>query len=222
MTAKKTPTHQEIMQRLQEPFPPEQVRSKPQGGKKVPYAEVWSYQQCLDDVIGFGWEAVTIRLEEGDCLCKLTLTLPDGAQITREAYGEKNSAFGGAEAQAFKRACSAFGVGRYLYALDCAPPRQAQPEQNRNGRQPAPARGGQDRIGKDADKVATAAQMKKFDRLGKAYYGGGWTEKKKELINHMTLGNPPLKRNEAAELIAGLEKRAEERNAGIEPEIDFQ
>ena len=204
MTAKKTPTDRDMLARLQEPFPTDQIKTKPQAGKQLPYAEVWSYQQRLDEVFGFGWTAVTVRLDGGDCLCTVTVTLADGSQISREAYGEKNSSFGGAEAQAFKRACSAFGIGRYLYALDSPPASHSKPSQHRNGRTPAPARGGQAKSTKD---IATAAMLKRIDALSKAVFGPAlWEANRNKAIESRTDGRRPLTKAEAQEMIANLER----------------
>ncbi|MCY4056654.1 MAG: Rad52/Rad22 family DNA repair protein [Gammaproteobacteria bacterium] len=140
-----------------------------------------------------------------------------------------DTAMKGAVTDALKRALRTFGnqFGNCLYDKDWQPEGEEQPApaQHRNG-QPAPARGGQDRIGKDAGKVATSAQSKKIERLGKADFGSEWPEKRDEAIDGLRKNcddkSGPITRREADLIIGRLEKRAEERKAGIEDEVDFQ
>ncbi len=77
-------------------------------------------QERLDEVCGLGWAVTYSPWGNDRIICHLTIN-----GITRSSTGESDgqserSEIGGtaAEAQAFKRACSAFGLGRYLYAID--------------------------------------------------------------------------------------------------------
>lgn len=121
---------------LERPFDLELVRWKPQttsGDKKralaVAYVDVRVYARRLDEAVGLvpgcePWQKRLEVLDLGDrvgAVCHLTV-----AGVTRYGDGEclKNSgrkaepnAVTGASAQAFKRACVAFGLGRYLYGL---------------------------------------------------------------------------------------------------------
>ena len=76
------------------------------------------YQNRLDEVCGINW-SVTYTPWGDRIVCHLTI---EG--ITRSSSGEPDSqserseiAGTTAEAQAFKRACAMFGLGRYLYNL---------------------------------------------------------------------------------------------------------
>lgn len=83
----------------------------------LPYVDSRIYQKRLDYLAGVeGWRAQFESWGATRLICRLTIL-----GVTKEATGEgdANDANCGtiAEAQAFKRACSAFGCGRYLYEL---------------------------------------------------------------------------------------------------------
>lgn len=114
-----------ILAELRKPFHPSDIFWKPgsvnSDGTKalaLAYATLRTYQNRLDEVCGQGW-SVTYTPWDDKIICHLTIH-----GITRSGIGEpdsreKRSEIAGtaAEAQAFKRACSAFGLGRYLYHL---------------------------------------------------------------------------------------------------------
>jgi hypothetical protein len=113
----------DLLQRLREPFAPEDVSWLPGSVvngrcRAMAYADLRVYQERLDQVCGLAW-SVTYTPWEGRIICHLTI---DG--VTRSSTGEadgqdaKNGLAGTvAEAQAMKRACAQFGLGRYLYNL---------------------------------------------------------------------------------------------------------
>jgi hypothetical protein len=85
----------------------------------LPYADPRAYEERLDKVFGADWEVKFITWGESRLICELTVH-----GITRSSTGEfdttkRNAIAEGtvAEAQAFKRACSKFGLGRYLYEI---------------------------------------------------------------------------------------------------------
>lgn len=115
----------EIMQRLRQPFHPDDITWKPGATTKdgtkcmaMAYGDLRAYMDTLDDVCGSDWQAVYTPW--GDRLiCSLTIH-----GVTRSSTGEYDAqdaktGIGGtvAEAQAFKRAAAMFGLGRYLYDL---------------------------------------------------------------------------------------------------------
>lgn len=116
---------EELLQELQKPFRPSDVYWKPgsvskEGGKALalPYATLRAYQQRLDTICGLDW-SVSYTPWGDRIICHLTI-----GGITRSSTGEPDSqaerseiAGTSAEAQAFKRACSMFGLGRYLYHM---------------------------------------------------------------------------------------------------------
>ncbi len=75
------------------------------------YADSRAYQDALD-AAGVVWATNIVAVTDKAAIVALTV---DG--ITRSASGEDTD-FMSAEARAFKRACSAFGLGRYLYNID--------------------------------------------------------------------------------------------------------
>lgn len=115
----------EILQELRKPFHPSQITWKPgsvtEDGTKalaLAYADLRAYQNRLDEVCGMDWSVSYTPWGER-IVCHLTIQ-----GITRSSTGEpdmqaERSEIAGtaAEAQAFKRACSMFGLGRYLYNL---------------------------------------------------------------------------------------------------------
>lgn len=115
----------EILTELRKPFHPSQIEWKPGAINQdqtralgLAYADVRAYQNRLDEVCGMDWSVS--YMPWGDrIICHLTI-----AGVSRSSTGEagaqseRNEIAGtAAEAQAFKRACSMFGLGRYLYNL---------------------------------------------------------------------------------------------------------
>lgn len=114
----------EMMRSLGEPFTAEAVQWKPQVTNKdrtralaVPYVDVRSYVDRLNEVMGADWSDDYEVVEAGAVvLCRLTV-----GGVTRSDIGEadpedQNTATS-ALAQAFKRACVKFGLGSYLYRM---------------------------------------------------------------------------------------------------------
>ena len=114
----------EMMQSLGEPFPAEAVQWKPQVTNKdrtralaVPYVDVRSYVDRLNEIMGADWSDDYEVVEAGTVvLCRLTV-----GGVTRSDIGEadpedQNTATS-ALAQAFKRACVKFGLGACLYRM---------------------------------------------------------------------------------------------------------
>lgn len=114
-----------ILTELRRPFHPSAIYWKPQSitkdgakGMALAYADLRAYQNRLDEVCGLDW-SVTYTPWGERIVCHLTIS-----GVTRSSTGESDtqserSEIGGtsAEAQAFKRACAMFGLGRYLYTL---------------------------------------------------------------------------------------------------------
>lgn len=129
-------TWQELSLGLTEPFPASAVswragsvsRDKKRA-QALAYAEPRVYEDRLNDVLGPDWSCRFTSWGEQRLICELTVRFHDEdgeiREITRTSSGEFDSsdrvAQGtAAEAQAFKRACSKFGLGRYLYDLPAA------------------------------------------------------------------------------------------------------
>lgn len=84
----------------------------------MPYADLRTYEARLDEAAGIdGWSS-TYQMTARGVVCALTI-----CGVTKSGIGDypadpaDENAATSAQAQAFKRACSAFGIGRYLYAL---------------------------------------------------------------------------------------------------------
>lgn len=115
---------QRILNELRRPFHPSQVTWKPgtvKGERAIAlaYADPRAYMNRLDEVCGLDWAVAYEPWGETRIICRLTIM-----GITRSSTGEmaaqdEKNEIGGtvAEAQALKRACAMFGLGRYLYNL---------------------------------------------------------------------------------------------------------
>jgi hypothetical protein len=117
-------TLKDVYDQLTAPFPPELVELRPgattKDGKRalaLPYVDMRDYQNRLDQVCGpDGWSVSYRPWGKRAVICTLTIL-----GITREDVGEAGTADENAAtiavAQAFKRTCTGFGLGRYLYSL---------------------------------------------------------------------------------------------------------
>jgi hypothetical protein len=104
------------------PFEAYQVELKPgatTSDKKralaLAYVDLRAYQERLDEVAGIDGWGVEYRQLGNSLICRLTIL-----GVTKEDVGEPSGGDNPATeslAQSFKRACSAFGLGRYLYSL---------------------------------------------------------------------------------------------------------
>lgn len=110
---------------LAKPFPLAVVELKPTATTNdksralaSPYVDMRAYYNRLDKICGAESWSSSITLSERGAVCALTIF-----GVTKAATGDypldprDENPVTSAESQAFKRACSAFGLGRYLYAL---------------------------------------------------------------------------------------------------------
>ena len=192
----------ELTGALQAHFSEEAVSSRRIGGRDVVYAETWAYQDRLDEIFGLAWHSSIDwpDIPTRNARCVLTVWVGDEA-YTREAYGEPEMRstpdgpapiFGTAEAQAFKRACVAFGIGRYLYHYEGPVPESGNSPPRRNGAPPASSGAGDERTQKQADYL---------DSLGSRLYGTDWRAVRNERVAALTGGDRPLSSREASGLI---------------------
>lgn len=115
-----------ILEDLAKPFDPARVEWKPgaiSSDKKkalaLAYADLRAYQNRLDEVCSMEWTVTYTPWGSDRIICHLTI-----CGVTRSSTGEADSsaerseiAGTATEAQAFKRACAMFALGRYLYTL---------------------------------------------------------------------------------------------------------
>lgn len=113
-----------LLARLAEPFPAEQLKWRAGAVNRdkskaiaLAYAEPRSYEDRLNAICPGAWHVEFQPWGEQRIICRLTIH-----DVTRSSTGESgdsNPAIAGtsAEAQAFKRACSKYGLGRYIYDL---------------------------------------------------------------------------------------------------------
>lgn len=119
------PTLPAIAQDLAAPFPYLLIELKPGALNRektralaMPYADLRAYEYRLDEVAGAANWSSTYEMGPRGIVCALTI-----CGVTKSGVGDypidtkDENAATSAQAQAFKRACSAFGIGRYLYDL---------------------------------------------------------------------------------------------------------
>src|SRR5579864_2732895 len=111
----------EVFGPLAEEFHPDDVKFRAQAGRKLHYITARTAMNRLDSVLGpeNWWDEYVPQ--ENSVLCRLTILLPDGRQLTKaDAGGYAGMADSGDDdksgySDAFKRAAVKFGVARYLY-----------------------------------------------------------------------------------------------------------
>jgi hypothetical protein len=132
---------QKLLAELEVPFPPDQVHwrvmSTSNGTKRgqiVPYADPRAYTDRLNALFSpQGWtrdyrvETMNniTRVKKGETIvsgkvlvtCTVTIAGLGSHSGTGEEWADHDNGFTAADAQAFKRACCQFGLGRYFYAL---------------------------------------------------------------------------------------------------------
>ena len=135
-------SNEELLAELEVPFPVDQVlwrvtntANNRTRGQVVPYADPRAYTDRLNALVSpQGWtrtyETVTMNniartrrnaeIVTGKILvtCKVTIDGLGTHSGTGEEWADEDNAMTSAEAQAFKRACSCFGLGRYFYDFD--------------------------------------------------------------------------------------------------------
>ena len=135
-------SNEELLAELEAPFSMDQVlwrvtntANNRTRGQVVPYADPRAYTDRLNALVSpQGWtrsyETVTMNnitrtkrnaeIVTGKILVTCTVTI-DGLGThsgTGEEWADEDNAMTSAEAQAFKRSCSCFGLGRYFYDFD--------------------------------------------------------------------------------------------------------
>jgi len=116
---------EDVMVHLSKPFAAEDVSFKPQATTKdntralaIAYADPRAYQDRLNEVVPGDWSDEYEVYEGGTVvLCKLTVCGVTRCDIGEAPAVDQNTACS-ALAQAFKRAATKFGLGRYLYSLE--------------------------------------------------------------------------------------------------------
>lgn len=227
----------EILTKLSAPFHPSNITWKPGAMTKdkakalaMAYADLRAYQNRLDEVCGLDWACAYTPW--GDrIICHLTIN-----GITRSSTGEADSdsergEFSGtaAEAQAFKRACAMFGLGRYLYNLptiwveydekargftEKAKVRLqgmiAQHYQRWQAGQPAELEAGED-VGTPSD--ATTELRTVLDEAGAELYGQEWPRIRAHNAQRLGVAEEALTADQLQTLINGLRKLKQQKRA---------
>ena len=116
---------QNLIEQLSEPFPGDAVYwragAKSDDRKRalaLAYVDPRMYEDRLNEICPGNWSVQFLPWGENRIICELTIY--DLTRSSTGEYEEEKKAFAQgtvAEAQAFKRACSKFGLGRYLYDI---------------------------------------------------------------------------------------------------------
>ncbi|HEY4934625.1 MAG TPA: Rad52/Rad22 family DNA repair protein [Terriglobales bacterium] len=141
-----------LLLELEVPFPPDQVRwrvtnttNDKKRGQVVPYADSRAYTDRLNALFTpQGWtreykvQTMTniTRIKKGESIlsgkvlvtCTVTVLGIGSHSGTGEEWADDDNGMTSADAQAFKRSCSCFGLGRYFYDI---PPIWVDLDQNR-------------------------------------------------------------------------------------------
>jgi len=111
----------ELEAALAEPFPAAAHKTLKKGGAEITFVSVWDYVRRLNELVGVnGWHNV-VRVSEagGKLIMTCELTVLNVTKCNAGDEKEEKDDFGTAStnswAQAFKRTCSLFGLGLYLY-----------------------------------------------------------------------------------------------------------
>lgn len=142
----------EFFAALAHPFEAEEVRVLVKGGRNFHYVTARTVMNRLDDICGPENWFDDYLPHENSVICRLTIVLPDGRQLTKvDAGGYAGMADAGDDdksgySDAFKRAAAKHGVGRYLWR-DGVPSFARDPESSHSAApasqaRPAPTDGG--------------------------------------------------------------------------------
>ncbi len=235
----------DILQALKQPFHPANVYWKPGSVNSdktkalaMPYATLRAYQNRLDEVCGANW-SVTYTPWGNRLVCHLTI-----GGVTRSSTGEPDSqaekseiAGTAAEAQAFKRACAMWSLGRYLYHLPTvwvdydaqAKAFTAQAKAKLEGivalhyqralqpetvEEPSPSPAAED-TATPVQNEALATLRRQFHRLGREVYGDEWNQVRHHNVERITAGQSTSANDLTAEqlqkLIDGLKSLKRQR-----------
>jgi len=114
------------LNKLKEPFPAEDIQWKPgtmtKDKKKalaMAYVDARAIQDRLDEVCGMDGWGTNYQVVDGGILCYLSIHTSKGLTLKCNGAPETNfEKFKGGLSDAFKRAASTWGIGRYLYKLE--------------------------------------------------------------------------------------------------------
>jgi len=236
----------EILEQLRKPFHPSHVTWKPGSVNKdqtkalaLAYGDLRAYQNRLDDACGIDW-SVTYTPWGDRIVCHLTIQ-----GITRSSTGEPDSQAEGseiagtsAEAQAFKRACAMFGLGRYLYQLPTVWVEYDPEKKQFTDRAKARLEGivvqhyrrtmePKDEIAElfqngdgaqaQTQAMATEAQLTEFNELGAQLYAEQWAQVSQHNVERITGGDATaataLTDDQIQKLIDGMKRLQSKRLA---------
>ena len=121
--------HEEIITQLRKPFSSKDVEWKIQvttqdktRGMAVPYMNARAVQNRLDEVVGpFNWKNVYSLWHDNAQICGISIFNAERSEWVTKFDGAENSdiePIKGGLSDSFKRAASAWGIGRYLYEMD--------------------------------------------------------------------------------------------------------
>lgn len=118
---------QGIFDALAAPFDPSEVKKRRESGREMSYITARTARRRLSDVLGPDNWWCSIEPTDQWIRCTLTISLPNGKTVTRQALGgypkmpSDEDRVKGGDSDAFKRAAATFGVAEYLYGDEPRP-----------------------------------------------------------------------------------------------------
>ena len=120
---------EELIKKLREPFGVNEIEWKIQvttqdksRGMAVAYMDARAVQKRLDEVVGpFNWKNIYSLWQDKSQICGISIFNEERNEWVTKFDGAENTdiePIKGGLSDSFKRAASAWGIGRYLYALD--------------------------------------------------------------------------------------------------------
>lgn len=177
-------TAREVFAALAARFPEEQVKTRlAGGGRKLSYITARTARHRLNEVVGPENWSCSVEPSEHWVKCTITIMLPDGKQVRREAIGgypdmpSQEDRVKGGDSDSFKRACVLFGIGEYLYGDDVSDheePRQGGRSAARSDQEVPPSK---QQVSAWYDKSSDARGRQESGRQGR-----GWPKHGRQLF----------------------------------------
>lgn len=158
----------DLFEGLAAPFHPREIRVRSQGARQFQYITARTAMNRLDSILGpeNWWDDYEHRGHT--VICRLTLHLPGGERVTKsDAGGHAGLQDAGddeksAISDAFKRACTKFGIGRYLHG-DGVPAFERRPAPPPSPSPPAPPPSPPPRAAPSLEALAAAATPEEIE-----------------------------------------------------------
>jgi hypothetical protein len=225
-----------LLTELSRPFHPSEISFKPGATKgdralALAYANLRVYMSRLDEVCGMDWSIEYKPWGNDRIIACLTINGTTRCSTGEMAAQDEKNEMGGtvAEAQAAKRACAMFGLGRYLYDLPTGwaefdPAKKQFTDAakakltgilTQHYREATAGKATQKPTAQPTTGLATTEQIETLNALGLEFYGEDkWEKQLSKIVEAVSTGvahkAEELKPREVEILIEGIKKRIAE------------